>query len=418
MPLVDMRDMLNHAYHNNYAVGGFGLVNLDFLEAIVTAAEHCRSPVILNLVESHFEHFDFGLIMPAVEHAARNASVPIAIHSDHGTSHASAVRAINLGCNSVMMDASLESFPVNITQTRHVADMAHACGAAVEGELGYVGGGEGENAAKYPGEGVYTAAEEAKAYVERTGVDCLAVSVGTVHGRQRGRTKLDFGRLKRINDMLGIPLVLHGGSGLTEEQYHKLILNGIAKINCYTELSDIAARTIRSNLQPDTDKGYIETMRGVRNSLREQIKLCMHLWGSAGRAAEVLIQCRPWQPVEHVIIYNVEDVSTQQVEAMIAQGRASLSAIPGVRRVFAGWAIAAPARYRFCWLVQLAHANVIESYHTHPEYRAFTKQCFQPITHDKISIGFVADQPAAIPDMAGSVSTISSRIIYNGESSL
>lgn len=418
MPLVDMRDMLNHAHHNNYAVGGFGLINLDFLEAIVTAAEHCRSPVILNLVESHFEHFDFGLIMPAVEHAARNATVPIAIHSDHGTSHASAVRAINLGCNSVMMDASLESFPVNIARTRHVADMAHACGAAVEGELGYVGGGEGENAAKYPGEGVYTTAEEAKAYAERTGVDCLAVSIGTVHGRQRGRAKLDFGRLKRINDMLGIPLVLHGGSGLTEEQYHKVILNGIAKINCYTGLSDIAARTIRSNLQPDTGKGYIETMRGVRDGLREQIKLYMRLWGSAGRAAEVLIQCRPWQPVEHVIIYNAEGVNTQQVEAMIAQGRACLSAIPGVRRVFAGWATAEPAQYRFCWLVQFVHAKVIESFHIHPEYRDFTNQYFQPTTHDKISISFVADQPAAIPNMAGSASTVSSRIIHNGENPL
>ena len=117
MPLVDMRDMLNHAYRNSYAVGGFDLVSLDFLEAILRAAENCRSPVILSLAESHFEYYDFELAMAATEKAARRASVPVAIHFDHGASHESAVRAINLGCNGVMVDTSHESFPVNVSQT-------------------------------------------------------------------------------------------------------------------------------------------------------------------------------------------------------------------------------------------------------------------------------------------------------------
>lgn len=404
MPLVDMRDMLNHAFHNNYAIGGFGLVSLDFLKAIITAAECCRSPVILNIPKSFYGDYDFELIMPAVEHAARHAKVPIAIHFDHGKNYESIVRAINLGCNSVMVDASTEAFPINITQTSRVTTMAHTCGVAVEGALGYVGGKEGENAASHAGEVIYTSAEEARAYVERTAVDCLAVSIGTVHGRQHSRAKLDFKRLKRINDMLNIPLILHGGSGLTEEQYHKLILNGIAKINCYTELSDIAAKAIRSNVKTGTGKGYLETMHGIQDSLLEQIKLYMHLWGSAGRAAEVLIQCKPWQTVEHIVIYNTEDRSIPQIDAMIAQGCGSLNAIPGVRQVFSGWAITEPTRYRLCWLVQLAHTRVIESYLTHPEYVAFTSRLSKSIrTHEKISIIFTTNQGEAISNQPRSL---------------
>jgi fructose-bisphosphate aldolase, class II len=410
MPLVDMRDMLNHAFHNNYAIGGFGLVSLDFLKAIITAAECCRSPVILNIPESLLGAHDFELIMPAVEHAARHAKVPIAIHFDHGKKYESIVRAINLGCNSVMIDASLEAFPINIAQTSRIAIMAHACGVVVEGALGYVGGGEGENAANHVGEGMYTSAEEAKAYVERTGVDCLAVSIGTVHGRQYSRTKLDFKRLKRIKDVLGIPLILHGGSGLAEEQYHKLIVNGVAKINCYTELSDIAAKAIRSNVKTCAGKGYLETMHGIQDSLLEQIKLYMHLWGSAGRAAEVLIQCKPWQTVEHMVIYNTEDRSIPQIDAMIAQGHDCLNAIPGVRHVFSGWAITEPTRYRLCWLVKLAHTHVIESYLTHPEYVAFTNQLSKSIkTHEKISIIFTTNQQDDISSSPKSYDILTSR---------
>ncbi len=389
MPLADMRDMLHHAYRNSYAVGSFELVSLDFLEAIIAAAERCRSPVILGLAESHFESYDFTLMMAAVERAARDCKVPVAIHLEHGTSYVSAVRAINLGCNGVMVDASHEAFPVNVAQTRRVVDMAHACGVTVEGELGYVAGGEGENAAKHPGEVIYTSVEEAKAYVERTGVDCLAVSIGTVHGRLRGRAKLDFERLKRINDALGLPLVLHGGSGLTEEQYHKLILHGIAKINCYTGLSDVAAKFIRASAQ-NQGGGYLETMQGIRQVLQEQVERCMRLWGSAGRAAEVLMQCQSWQPVEHVTMYNVEGATDTQIEAIMARGREVLSAIPGVRRVFTGWAVAEQAQYRCCWLIEFAHAKVIQSYRHHPEHVAFANQFFRPIAQDTISLDCVA----------------------------
>ena len=401
MPLVDMRDMLQHAYRNNYAVGGFDLVSLDFLEAILEAAERCRSPVILSLAESHFGHYDFELAMAATEKAARRARVPVAIHLDHGASLDSAVRAINLGCNGVMVDASDEPFSVNVELTRQVVQTAHRCGITVEGELGYVAGVEGEDAERHPGEAVYTSVAEAKAYAERTGVDCLAVSIGTVHGRMRGRPKLDFERLKRINAAVRLPLVIHGGTGLTETQYHRLISCGVAKINYYTALSDAAGKCIREHARTDARCGYTGLVKHVRARIRDEVEHCMQLWGSAGRAAEVLIQCQAWQPVQHLIVYNVEPGLESQVDSMMARGGEVLAGIPGVRRVVSGWALSDSPKFRFCWIVEFAHRKVIESYRDHPEHVAFANRLFRPIAGDRITIDFAeAGPPAAAPTPA------------------
>jgi len=393
--MVDMRDMLHHAYRNGYAVGGFELLSLDFLEAIVRAAENCRAPVILNLVEFHFGHYDFELLMAAAEKAARRATVPVALHLDHGSSLASAVRAINLGCNSVMVDASHDPFPNNVTQTRQAVEMAHGCGVTVEGELGYDAGmpGEGEEAAGHSGETSYTSIEEAKAFVARTGVDCLAVSIGTVHGRVRGRSKLDIERLRRINEALKIPLVIHGGSGLSDEQYRKLITHGVARINYSTALAEIAGNRLRANARATGRGGYSSMVEGAQDGVQEEVERCMRLWGSAGRAAEVMVQCRVWEPVQHVIVYNVEGVTLEQVEAMMARGREVLATIPGVRRVFAGRALPAKAKYRFCWLVEFVHPRVIESYRDHPDHLGFANQIFRPIAAERISIDFAPREP-------------------------
>ncbi len=397
MPLVDMRDMLNHAYQNGYAIGSFDLVGLDFVEAIVDAAEQCRSPVILSLAQTHFEHYDFELAMAAVEKAAQRAAVPLAIHLDHGSSHESAVQAIRFGCNSVMVDISHEPFPSNVSQTQRVAETAHGCGVAVEGELGYVAGAEGEDAEKHSAETAYTSVGEAKAYVERTGVDCLAVSVGTIHGRLRGRPRLDFERLRRINEAVKIPLVIHGGSGLSDTQYRKLVDNGVAKINYYTALADAAGGQIRTNAKSSRGGGYTDLTRGVRTAIRTEAERCMRLFGSTGRAAEVLAQCRPWRPVEHMILFNAENVSDAQLNAILAHGRDVLAKIPGVRRVFAGWAVPDRARYRLCWLIEFAHEQVIDSYRDHPDHVAFASQFFRPVAGDRISIDFAESCAEVIP---------------------
>ena len=395
MPFVDMKDMLHHAYNNGYAVGAFDLVSLDFLEGIISAAERCRAPVILSLAESHFDYFDFELIMPAVEAAAQRATVPVAVHLDHGASLDSAVRAINLGCNGVMVDASHEPMPENIRRTRTVVDIAHACGVPVEGELGYVPGVEGEDAERHPGEITYTTVAEARSYMEQTGVDFLAVSIGTVHGRMKGKPKLDFQRLKQINESLGIPLVIHGGTGLSDDQFRQLIANGVAKINYYTALSDAAEKQINENIGAGTSGGFTGLVKNIRTVVAAEAERCMRLWGAAGRADEVLSRCRPWLPVEHLIIYNVEGIDKSGVEAMIAEGRRVLSAIPGVREVFTGKAVQDDAKYRHIWLVRFCHPAVIDSYREHPDHVTFADKLFRPVAGERISIDYLSIDPVA-----------------------
>ena len=388
MPLVNMRDMLEHAYQNGYAVGGFDLVSLDFLEAIMAAGEAQRSPLILSLAESHFEYYDFEVAMAAAEQAAKRSSIPVAIHLDHGASFESAVQAINLGCNGVMVDASHEAFDGNVAMTKKIVDMAHACGVPVEGELGYVAGVEGEDAEKHPGEVIYTSVDEAKAYVEQTQVDCLAVSVGTVHGRMKGEPVLDFERLQQINEALNIPLVIHGGTGLSDEQFNRLIENGVAKINYYTALADAAGNKMRDNVASDERCGYTGIVNGIQDAMRAEIERCMVNWGSAGQADAVLEAAEAWQPVHHVIIFNVDTDDDTQVSNMMHEGEKVLSNIPGVRRVITGNAVQVDAKYKFSWLIEFVHKNVIDSYRDHPDHVAFADNLFRPIAGDRISIDF------------------------------
>ncbi len=388
MPMVHMKDMLSHAHANGYAVGAFDLVSLDFLEAILEAAERERAPVILSLAESHFTYFNFDTIMPAVEHAARQARVPVAVHLDHGASLRSAVRAINAGCNGVMVDASDKPFDENVARTRAVVEMAHGCGVPVEGELGYVPGVEGEDAKLHPGEVAYTTPEEAERYMEETGVDFLAVSIGTVHGRMKGTPKLDFERLDAINGRLGIPLVIHGGTGLSDEQFRGLISRGVAKINYYTALADRAGARIRENAGRDGAAGYTGLVAGVREAIADEVARCIGLWGSAGRAADVLAAATPWRPVEHLIIYNVDGLDDDGTKAMMARGREVLGAIPGVRAVFTGEAVKPEASYRYTWLVRFCHPAVIDSYREHPDHVAFADEHFRPVAGERISIDY------------------------------
>ncbi|MEA3413531.1 MAG: class II fructose-bisphosphate aldolase [Pseudomonadota bacterium] len=394
MPLVDMRDMLNHAYCNEYAIGGFHLAGLNFLEGIISAAEDCRAPVIVNLAEPHFEHFDSELVITAAERAARRATVPVAIHFDHGVSYESAARAINLGCNGIMVDYSDEAFSDNVSSTKRVVDLARRCGVTVEGELGFVAGVVGDeppdmdDEAGGNGDTVYTSVAETRAYAERTGVDCLAVSIGTVHGHLRGRTKLDLERLRRINSAVRLPLVIHGGSGLLDDQYRRLVQNGVAKINYYTALSDVAGDSIHLNARADPQCRYTGLVAGIRTRIHEEVKRCMHLWGSAGRAAEVMLQCRVSLPIQHVLICSADQVSDAQVEHVLAKGGEVLADIAGVRRVIANWTQADTPRRRFCWLMDLANEQVIETLHGHPDHLSAAIKRLEHIAGDRISIQF------------------------------
>ena len=388
MPLVNMRDMLYHAYDNNYAVGAFDLVSLDFLEAVIGAAESCRSAVILSIAEPHFAHYDFELLLPAVEAAAKRASIPVAIQLDHGGCLETVVKAINLGCNGVMLDASNQNFSDNTEHTKAVAEMAHRCGVSVVGELGYIAGSEGEGAEQHPGETAFTLPSEAKAYVERTGVDFLAVSIGTVQGRMNGRAKLDYVRLKQLNQAVKIPLVIHGGSGLNEDQFHKLTSNGVAKIDYYTALSDVAAKAMRKRSKESPKGSFTDLKKDVKEAIEQEVQRCLRQWGSAGRAAEVLERCDPWLSVEHLIVHNVSTESTLSLDILMSEGKRILSQVPGVRDVFTGEAMKENSKYSCCWSVRFTHQAALDSFRDNNQFDSFIKKQLNPNASDVVSIDY------------------------------
>ncbi len=383
-----MRDMLYHAYHNGYAVGAFDVVSLKFLEGIIAAAERCRAPVILNLTDTHFDYFDFELIMPSVEAAARRASVPVAIQLDQGASLASAVQGINLGCNGILVDASRHALTENIRMTRTIVDMAHACGVPVEGELSYVPGVGREDADLHPGRVAYTTVAEAKAYVEQTGVDFLTVSIDTVYSRTIYEPKLDFRRLELINKSLEIPLGIRCSTGWGDVQYQRLIASGVAKINYYTALADVAGARIRDNTRTDCRDEYTCLTAGVKEAVSTEVERCIRLWGSNDRAAELLTQSTSWAQVEHLIIYNVTSITEHDADSMMIEGQRVLSAIPGVREVGIGRAVKDDAKYSYTWLVRFCHPAVIDSYREHPVHVAFADDLFRPVAGERISIDY------------------------------
>jgi len=258
----------------------------------------------------------------------------------------------------------------------------------VVGELGYVAGKVGEGAEQHPGDAAFTIPSEAKAYVERTGVDFLAVSIGTVQGRMDGRAKLDYVRLKQLNQAVNIPLVIHGGSGLNEDQFHKLTSNGVAKIDYYTALSDVAAKAMRKRSKENPNGSFTDLKKDVKQAIAEEVQRCLRQWGSAGRAAEVLEQCEPWLSIEHLIVHNVSSYNGHSHESIMSEGKKILSQIPGVREVFSGEAMQENSQYKFCWSVRFTHKAALESFRQHQAFDAFIKKQFKPNVSDLVSIDY------------------------------
>ncbi|MGD8641885.1 MAG: ketose-bisphosphate aldolase, partial [Gammaproteobacteria bacterium] len=377
MAMVDMKDLMYHAYKNRYAVGAFGIVNLDFLQAVIDAAERTRSPVILNVVETHFSLYDPEILMAAIIRAAKRATIPVAVHMDHCSSIERVQAAIRLGCNSVMFDAATKSFPENVEKSRNVATMAHACGVPVEGEIGYVTEYADENGESQPDSPIYTHVEEARAYIDKTDVDFLAVSIGTVHGRVKTKHRLDFSRLARIQEKVNIPCVIHGGTGLSDQQFRKLIDHGVTRINFYTALAEAGNRQIAANLKQKASS-HEQVFAGVREKISEEVERCMRVLSSAGRAAEVIMQCQPWRNIEHVIFCKPSTWDEAAIHEMLHQGQQDLQKIPGVLDVRIGRSVDATSSHNYCWILRFANENVLESYQTHPVYEAYSEKYIKP----------------------------------------
>lgn len=233
--LVTTKDMLLDAQAKHYAVGAFNVENLEFVMAVIRAAEDRKSPVILQTTPGTIKYANIGLYAALVKTAAQQAKVPVALHLDHGDSFERAMQALKAGYTSVMIDGSHVPFEDNIALTASVTKVANAMGIPVEAELGKVGGKEDDGPA-VEGENPFTDPDEAEEFVARTQCSSLAVGVGTAHGVYKGTPHIEQGVLKEIRAKLDIPLVLHGTSGVPDEQVAEAIQNGICKVNYATEL--------------------------------------------------------------------------------------------------------------------------------------------------------------------------------------
>lgn len=262
MALVTMKEILQHAEKNTYAVGAYAGSDLLSAMAAIKAAEETKTPIILLEEFSLVFEDDRSLELhfAAINAMAEAAHVPVATVLDHGVSYEDCVRAIRLGCTSVMYDGSSLPMKENIRITKAVVEAAHPAGVSVEAEIGHVGGDEGGATASGAevDESQYSTPEEAVYFAEQTGVDALAVAIGTVHGTFKGTPKLDINRLQEIKKAVGtLPLVLHGGSGLSVEQFRLAIANGINKINIFTSSERAGALSAKELL--DNEGEYLVT---------------------------------------------------------------------------------------------------------------------------------------------------------------
>ena len=273
MALINLIDLLNHASKNKYAVGAFNVTSMTFIDPIIEAAIESNSPVIIQLAEVHFRYLNLEHIAPAIIRAAKEVSVPVCINLDHGKNFDTVIRAIRAGFTSVMFDCSEEPLDVNIAKTKEIVKIAHSVGVGVEGEIGNIGGEAVGVAAPTPHEASaesFTKVEDAVRFYEKTGVDALAISVGNVHGTYKGAPNLDFERIEKINNAIPIPIVLHGGSGISDNDFKKAISLGIAKINFYTEMSASAVKAARNFLTQNPECiSYADLSKSFRQTLKK-----------------------------------------------------------------------------------------------------------------------------------------------------
>ncbi|MED9947762.1 MAG: class II fructose-1,6-bisphosphate aldolase [Peptacetobacter hiranonis] len=283
MALVTTKEMLLKAQEGHYAVGAFNVENMEMVMAVIGAAEELNSPVILQTTPSTVKYAGLDYYLANVKVAAEKASVPVAMHLDHGSSFELAMQALRAGYTSIMIDGSHESFEDNIAVSKAVADACRPSDIPVEAELGKVGGKEDDLDG---GEGnAHTDPQEAKEFVEKTGVSSLAVAIGTAHGIYKGEPKIDLDRLSEIREVVSVPLVLHGGSGIPDETIKESIRRGIAKVNYATELRIAFSNGVKKVLAENPD--VIDPKKyGVagRDSVKEFVKGRMEVCGSINRA--------------------------------------------------------------------------------------------------------------------------------------
>lgn len=275
--LVNLNDVLKNAVKQKYAVGLFNTTDTDMLQSAITAAEKLRSPIIIGTAEVLLPYGELSLLAPTIIKAARDATVPVVVHFDHGTSFERCIEALKLGFSSVMFDGSALPYEDNLKATQEMVKIAHAFGASVEGEIGHVG--QADSAVE---EESYTTVAEAVDFYNKTGVDALAVAIGSAHGVYKHKPKLNIARLKEISNALPIPIVLHGGSGLSVQNFTDCIQNGVAKVNVFTDLCLAGEQAYAKGLQ--NNLGYLETRNLKVQEITKAIEQKIHIFGSENKA--------------------------------------------------------------------------------------------------------------------------------------
>ena len=278
MALYNMKEILLDAQKRAYGVGYFNAVNLEMIRAYIEAAEELDSPIIIGTAEALLPIAPFEWIVPAMLDAARRARVPVAVHLDHTYHFNTLMQALRAGFGSIMYDGSRESHENNLKHSAAIARIAHGMGVGLECELGSVSGLSDE--AGHEDKMVYTEPSEAAAFLERTGADFLAVSIGTVHGVYKAEPHLDIPRLKQIRAAVDAPLVLHGGSGLSDADFQNTIAGGIAKINVFTDVILAAKRALAEHPEASYNDGICLAREAMKEATLEKLRV----FGSAGKA--------------------------------------------------------------------------------------------------------------------------------------
>lgn len=276
MPLVNLQEILKDAHEKRYAVGNFDAFNMEMVKGILGAAQEAKSPVIIAYGEVFEDYIDVASYAGMVLPLARKAKVPVCLHLDHAETFEGVVRAVHAGFTSVMIDASSKPFGENVAITRKVVEVCRPLGVSVESELGHVTAYGMQGTDDYE----YTDPDEAVSFIRETGIDALAVAVGTAHGVYIKKPVMNIEVLKNLRNSLEVPLVLHGGSGLSAEDFKNTIRNGISKINIYTDL------TIAAMDRVDAQKklSFISQCELFTDAVKQETLLKIGIFGSAGRA--------------------------------------------------------------------------------------------------------------------------------------
>lgn len=278
------KELLLDAQKNGYAVGAFNVNNMEMIQAIIGAAEELNSPVILQASQGGLKYAGIKYISGLGKLAANNSKVPVALHLDHGTDFEQIIKCIREGFTSVMIDGSRFPLEENIAITRRVVQIAHMVGVTVEAELGKIGGTEDDITVSKK-DATFTDPAQAKRFVQESGVDYLAIAVGTAHGIYQGEPKLDFDRIKAIRDVVDVPLVLHGSSGVPKESLRKAISLGICKINIDTDIRASFAKAVKEYLRDNPEQIDPRKILGpATKAMKQTIKEKMNIFGSVSRA--------------------------------------------------------------------------------------------------------------------------------------